>query len=428
MSDHWVEPGRLSGSVRAPPSKSYTHRELVASFFADRPTRLIGPLRSADTERTARGLVQMGARISKGSGAWTIRPPALGPVRSRRTVRIDCGESGTTLRFLAAVAATRPGRVLLEGSPALARRPIRPLLAALERHGASIRGPPRGRSLPVEIAGPIHPGRWRVDVSESSQYLSALLLVLPSLPGPSSLRTVGHAVSEPYVRSTLDVLDRRGVRWHHRGRRFRTVGSSGYGGGGVRVPGDASSAAYLWAGAAVTGGTVRVRGIPPVRPQADLALLDLLERFGARVRRLPDGAEVSGDRRGGFSADVTDCPDLLPLLAALAGSASRPCGLSGAPHASRKESDRWAAATDLARAMGCRVARRSRGIRIVPSTGVRPLGRVWSTDHRVVMSAAIASLTRGGRVPNAEAVAKSFPAFWQMLRALGAEVRGVRGR
>ena len=186
MSVVRIEPGRLAGSVQAPPSKSYTHRELVASFFGGGRSELVRPLRSSDTVATCRGLERLGARVSHRGSSWFVDPPNTEASPPPRWVGIDCGESGTSLRFLTAVAATRTYPVRLSGGPRLSRRPIHGLLDFLAAAGAEIKAHSKHRALPITVRGPVHAFRGRVDASESSQYLSALLLVLPSGPGPAA--------------------------------------------------------------------------------------------------------------------------------------------------------------------------------------------------------------------------------------------------
>ncbi|MCI4358323.1 MAG: 3-phosphoshikimate 1-carboxyvinyltransferase [Thermoplasmata archaeon] len=428
MSQLEVHPSVLRGDATAPPSKSYTHRELVASFFSDGRSDLLGPLVSDDTLATCRGLSRLGARITPSKGGWSVEPP--GPRRSPSvgSVSLDCGGSGTTLRFLLAVAATRDVPVTLLGTAQLALRPVDPLLDLLENAGASVQRASRGRSVPTTIRGPIRSVRGRIDGSKSSQYLSALLLSLPSLPGVHRVRVEGARVSAPYIEATQDVLLRRGVRWTVAGREFRIEGPVRYGPRRTRIPGDASSAAYLWAGAAVSGGSVRVRGIPPGRPQADLKMLEILRRLGAHVLPRHDGAVVQGARLRGVSVNLADAPDLLPLVAALAARSSSVSRIHGALHAAVKESDRRKGSADLVRGLGARAVLTRNLLEVRPALRSGPVVWKGSLDHRLVMSAAIACLggSGAGRVGDARAVGKSFPGFWSQLRALGARMEAVR--
>ncbi|HEV2165582.1 MAG TPA: 3-phosphoshikimate 1-carboxyvinyltransferase [Thermoplasmata archaeon] len=421
-------PASLHGCVTAPPSKSYTHRELVASYFADGRSELVRPLRSSDTSATRRGLTRLGARVWSAGDSWFVEPPSLVASGRRRRTSIDCGESGTSLRFLTAVAATRSYPVRLFGGPRLSRRPIGGLLRFLEAAGAEVRRPRKPRTLPITVLGPVHALRGALDASESSQYLSALLLAFPSIAGVTRISAVGAEVSAPYVAATRDVLARRGVEWDVSGRESRIQGPRPPRARRVTIPGDASSAAYLWAGAAATGGEVRVTGVPRRRPQADLAILGILKRMGARVELHPDGATVRGKGLKGVAWELTDQPDLLPLVGALAALARGSTRILGAAHAAFKESDRRKTTASLVRAIGGRVRLLPRRIDITPGAGVRPLLLPSIRDHRVIMSAAIAALGASGpsTLGDARAVEKSFPGFWSELRALGGSATPVR--
>lgn len=410
------------GTVRAPSSKSYTHRALIAGHLARRTYHVVRALDSDDTRTTARAIRGLGSTVRFGETSWTVRPRRT--LTRPRTARIDCGESGTTLRFIAALGALEDRRVILVGRGRLPQRPMAALLSALRSLGAQCRAASTG--LPLEVHGPIHSGRVTLDASESSQFSSALLLALPTLEGDSVLELTGPIVSAPYLEATRAVLEFHGIRIERRGRRFLIPGGQSYRASRFRVPGDASSAAYLWAAAAATGGSVRVTHVPYDWPQADLALLPLLENGGATVRRTRRGAEVSGRVGKPFTTDLTDAPDLYPLAGVLAALVPGRSELRGAAHVALKESDRKAGTALIARSLGARVRSSARGLVIEGTSSPRPFSLPRLTDHRLVMSAAVGALaTRGASVVgDARAVEKSFPDFWRVLGEITGEVTG----
>jgi 3-phosphoshikimate 1-carboxyvinyltransferase len=411
-----VRPGRARGRIRAPPSKSYTHRALVAAHLARRPTAVERPLDADDTRATARALVAFGSRVVRGGRVWSVRPSG----RSPRRRRIDCGASGTTLRLAVALAAREGRATEFTGTARLGARPMEELLRALRTLGAECTATGRSGGLPLRVCGPIEGGSLALDASESSQFTSALLFVLPTCRRGSTLRLRGRIVSAPYIEATRAVLRFHGIRVHGSGSRLRLPGGQAYSGARFRVPGDASSAAYLWSAAALTGGDVRVDGLPVAWPQADLAILSILDRLGARVDRTGDSVRVRGGARRAFSVDLTDCPDLYPLAGVLAASALGRSRLRGAAHAALKESDRRAATVRLARALGASVKLRAGGLDIVGDGRPRGFTLRGLDDHRLVMSAAVGALgaDRPSRVGEAEAVAKSYPGFWSALDRL----------
>lgn len=414
-----IRPGPVLGSVRAPPSKSYTHRALVVAHLAGRPFTVRHPLASDDTRATAVALSRLGSKVTREADAWHLAPSG----RRHRSVVLDCRESGTTLRFISAVVALGATPAVVTGSPRLAERPIDELLRVLTRLGATCR---RARSggFPIEIRGPIHGGHVSLDASQSSQFASALLLVLPTREEDSTIELRGTVVSEPYLEATVALLAFHGVTVEREGRRFRIPGRQTLRGSWFRVPGDASSAAYLWAAAALGGGAVRVRDIPPGWPQADLAVLRLLRSSGASVRTQPDGATVAGGTRRPFRVDLTDAPDLYPLAGVLAATTPGASHLRGASHVVRKESDRRSGTVRLARQFGARVRPSRTGLIIEGPASPRGISWTRSSDHRMVMSAAVGALAavHPSQVGRAEAVRKSFPGFWDALTEL------IRGR
>ncbi|MCI4365802.1 MAG: 3-phosphoshikimate 1-carboxyvinyltransferase [Thermoplasmata archaeon] len=423
MTVRLLSPSHLLGRAQAPPSKSYTHRALVVGSLTGRRFQVVNPLDSDDTRATARALRRLGSSFSRSAKSWIV-----GPTRPRGTTRridIQCGESGTTLRFASVVAALGDRATRFHGSGRLPERPMGPLLRALEVLGASVDS--TGAGAMFTLRGPIRSGRVRLDASESSQFASALLLALPTLPGDSEIRLVGTIVSEPYLQATVSVLRALGVRVRCGNRSFHVPGSQSYRGRRFAVPGDASSAAYLWVAGALAGGSVTVRGVDPRWPQADRAILALLARAGAAVRETGSTATVGPGGLRPFSADLTASPDLYPLAGVLAAAIPGTSHLSGAPHIVHKESDRRAETARLARAFGARVRRTRTGLSIEGRSRLRPVELPDLTDHRLVMSAAVGALAATGssRIGEAEAVRKSFPRFWETLVALGAECRAT---
>jgi 3-phosphoshikimate 1-carboxyvinyltransferase len=423
MTIRTLGPAVARGTIAAPPSKSYTHRALVlAAITADPDILVERPLRSDDTRATARGLRAMGVRIQgRGSDLHVQRASRL----AARPATIDCGESGTTLRFLLAVAALGTAPIRFVGSGRLPHRPVRAITEPLVGLGARVQFERGDRSLPVTVTGPIRPGRVRVGSSESSQPTSALLLIAPAIDGTTRIQERGSAVSRPYVEATLATLRRFGLDLRSERRQYEIVGPQRARIRRIRIPGDASSAAYLWAAAAATGGSVRVTGIDPVLPQADLRILSWLQEQGSRVSRTRLGITVAGRLRRGACADLTDAPDLYPLLAVLAAiTPNAESRLTGAPHLALKESDRRAESFRLARGFGAGARLTRGGLEVRGTAAPTPVRMESLADHRLVMSAAIGGLAAGGRsrIGDARAVRKSFPAFWTSLASLTREV------
>jgi 3-phosphoshikimate 1-carboxyvinyltransferase len=415
-----VSPGPVSGRVAAPPSKSYTHRGIIAAALSGHPFAVDNPLDADDTRATAEGVHRLGSTVAYARRRWTFRPGRR--ATAARPVEVDCGESGTTLRFVSVLAALHDRPTRFSGRGRLGQRPMRPLLRALRDLGAKVSAERSG--FPFTVHGPIHGGDVRLDASTSSQFASALLLALPTRTEDSRLRLDGRLVSEPYLDATLATLSHLGVDVTRRGRVFQIPGGQSIRAARFVIPGDASSAAYLWAAAAISGGAVSVRGVSAEWPQADRAVLDLFRRAGAEVREAGGSVSVRAGTPRPFSVDLTPCPDLYPLVGVLAATRPGRSRLRGAAQVVYKESNRRTATARLARAFGARVTVGSGGLVIEGTGAPRAIDLRDLADHRVVMSAAVGALAATGpsRVGSADAVRKSFPGFWTALRQLGAEV------
>lgn len=428
MHSHWlprriiVSPGPVEGRADAPPSKSYTHRALLAALLAGGVSLVENPLWSGDTLATLEAVERLGASVeSRGRVARLSSPGAAG---LSWTPCIDAAESGTTMRLVTAVASLLDRPVLVYGRGRLHRRPVRPLLEALA--GLGVRYLASGCCPPHSVQGPARSGSTRVDAWGSSQYLSALLILGAGLPGGLEV-SVERLESRPYVDVTVRVLEAFGARVERSGYSwFRVAG--GLRATRYRVPGDWSSAAPLLAAGALAG-RVGVAGLDPGDPQPDRAVVEVLREAGARVR--VSGSLVEAESTGrleAFTACIRDSPDLAPLLAALAAPA---CGVSRICCADRlrlKESDRVEAVLDLLHRsrVEARLAEEpgmGLCIEVRGRCGRLPGGVAYSShgDHRVAMAAALMGLAseKPVVVEPADVVAKSYPGFWEALRGLG---------
>ncbi len=416
----YVASKTIDGRVAAPPSKSMTVRALAAGLLAGAGTRIA---RASDCEdaRAALALIRsLGARVERRDGDLEI----VG-VDDAVPGAWDCGESGLTLRLFAAVAGLTARESTLVGRGSLARRPVDMVVGPLRQLGVACRAS-AGRS-PLTVAGPYTGTRAEVDASESSQFLTGLLMALPLRPepGPIELR-VRDLHSSPYVRMTLELLRDFGVElecdrdltW------FRVPGGQGLK-PGVRwvVEGDWSGAAGLLVAGALAG-RAGVGGLAPESAQADRAVLDALERAGARVAASPDEISVERGTPRAFDFDARTCPDLLPPLAALACGCPGVSRLEGVGRLRHKESDRAAALVSELGRMGANIridgdALVVRGGELVEAE-VDPHG-----DHRIAMACAAAAVGTGAavRIRDPGCVAKSYPGFFADLADLGAEVR-----
>jgi len=426
MSERRVQAAKapLRARVRAVPSKSVTHRVLLAAALADSPSTLIDPLDADDTRATADGLAALGIEVLRSSGEWEVRPRA-GRVPGGGAIFLH--GSGTSLRFLIALAALGENPSRFDGSPRLRERPTQELAHALVRLGGRVRLGDAPGGLPLEVGG-ARPrgGAATLPAGRSSQFASALMLIGSRLPAGLDLSLEPPVVSLPYIELSERVLVKFGARVQRLDRRRWRVEPGGYRGQQVRIEGDHSSASYFLLAAAVRGGSVRVDGLEPESPQPDARLRRILEDLGCAVRVGADWVEVEcAGRIPGFEVDLTDAPDLAPTLAVLALFAEGPSRLRGVAHLRLKESDRIEVLARNLEALGRHVRVGESTLEIGgPQAPPRGSYRILTaSDHRIAMAFAVAGLRIDGIVVDDDTcVAKSNPGFWDQLASLEGQI------
>jgi 3-phosphoshikimate 1-carboxyvinyltransferase len=409
---------RFEAEVTAPPSKSVTNRALIVAALAQGESRIGNPLVADDTELMAAALEKLGIGVRKGASAWAV--DGCGGAIPARDATLDAGHAGTTMRFLTALAATGNGTYVVDGSERMRQRPIGPLAGALSDMGAGIEFPGGEGFPPVQVrAAGLRGGKIELAGEISSQFLSAVLMVAPCCREGLDVEVAGRLVSRPYVDLTTGVMAGFGVPVEVEDhRRFRVAPGARYAGRDFTVEGDYSSASYFFAAAAVTGGTIRVRGVTADSRQGDRRLPEILERMGCRLEWEADAVRLTGGQLRGVRADLRDMPDMAQTLGVVALFAEGRTVLTGLDNLRIKETDRLGAlAAELAR-LGGRVREGRTDLEIEP----RPLcGAEIETygDHRMAMSFAIAGLRLPGVViRDPGCVAKSYPAFWDDLDRL----------
>jgi 3-phosphoshikimate 1-carboxyvinyltransferase len=416
-----IHPGRVEGTVLAPPSKSYTHRAFLLGLLAQGTTRVRDPLVSEDPRATLDGIEALGARVKREGLVVVIQSDGKVHPPPRA---VDCLNSGTTLRLMSAIAGLCDGEVTLTGDASLRKRPMRPLLDALAALGATAQGA-QGKA-PVTIRGPMRGGRAVLPGDVSSQFVSALLLAGARTPDGIVVDVSGDLKSRPYVDITVEMMADFGAKAEATPRGFSVPGGQRYHPADYRVPGDYSTAAFPLVAGALSG-EVTVDNLPQRTAQGDKAILDLLERFGADVSRHGRAATVRAAPLRGTSVDLSDTPDAFPALCALAAHAQGETVLSGAAHLRFKESDRIAAMVGNLRKMGVDAHERPDGAVIRGGIVHGAQGLVTHGDHRVEMALAICALRATGPVEldDHEAHAVSYPAFLTDMRRLGADIEVV---
>jgi len=414
-----VERSVVSGSVYAPPSKSYTHRAILITALG--PGGVVRrPLVSADTRATISASESFGARVYLDDEVKI--EGVFGSPRTPDDV-INVLNSGTTLRFCSAVAALTDGAVLT-GDASIRTRPNAPLLDCLNELGATAFSIRNNGKAPLVVRGKLNGGKSRLNGGVSSQFLSALLIALPLAEVDSRIVIEGDLKSRPYAEITLDMLADAGAEIDARPQEFLISGRQSYNLRSYTIPGDFSSASYPLAAAAVTGSEVTVRGILPSR-QGDSAIIDILKRMGAQVSwdRAKGDLRIRGGDLTGTDVDASLTPDLVPTIAVLGAVARGRTVVRNAEHVRHKETDRLhAMAVELSK-MGAEIKERPDGLEIEGGK-LHGADIHGYDDHRIVMALAVAGLVAGKtKIDTAESVDVSYPGFFQEMIRLGADVQ-----
>ncbi|MFJ3989245.1 3-phosphoshikimate 1-carboxyvinyltransferase [Streptomyces sp. NPDC090032] len=399
--------------VEIPGSKSVTARALFLAAAAQGTTTLLRPLSSDDTEGFAEGLLRLGYGVERGPDAWHIEGRPAGPATTDADVY--CRDGATTARFLPTLAAAAAhGTYRFDASPQMRRRPLAPLTRALRDLGVDLRHEEAEGHHPLTVtAGGVQGGDVTLDAGQSSQYLTALLLLGP-LTRTGLRITVTDLVSAPYIEITLAMMRSFGAEVVRDGSVF-TVAPGGYRATTYAIEPDASTASYFFAAAALTGGEVTVEGLGKDALQGDLAFVDVLRRMGAGVTTTGDRTTVIAPGPAGLSGvtvNMRDISDTMPTLAAVAPYASGPVRIEDVHNTRVKECDRLEACAQNLRALGVTVATGPDWIEIQPGTPA-PAEITTYGDHRIAMSFAVTGLRIPGGVTfdDPGCVRKTFPGF-----------------
>ncbi len=411
--------------ITVPGSKSITQRAMVAAALAHGKSIVKGPLRSEDTQILRNALESMGITITDSDrdmivtgGCTRLHAPEG---------EIFMGNNGTGIRFMVAVASLPKGITVLTGTERMAERPIQPMIDALAGWGVEAETVHGTGCPPVRInAKGIRGSETTLKASKSSQFLSAMLLVAPYANDPAAIRLDGPLVSRPYVDITLSVMETFGIHVTEQNNTF-FIPKGSYKPMEYDVEGDASSASYFWAAAAITGGSVTVKNIPEHPLQGDAAFADILESMGCTVEKGAQGIRVQGPEAGHLRAidiDMGKWPDVVPTLAVVASFAKGTTKISNVEHLRIKETDRLRAmATELAR-IGVDIHEEQDGLVICGGKDYKGADIQTYDDHRIAMCFAVASLKVPGiKVLDPGCVSKSFPDFWQVWDDLSKRLR-----
>lgn len=414
----------INAAIEVPGSKSITQRALIAAALADGDSHLSGPLASEDTHYTSTALKTMGIDIHAEEKRWVVKGQSGRILEPRQDIYL--GNNGTATRFLASVAALGKGVFRITGDKRMEERPIKPLITALEGWNVDIKSIRHTGCPPLEIkAHGIKGGKTLLPEGKSSQYLSSLLLVAPYASRRAELEVAGEVFSKPYVHMTIAVMDAFGISISaDETLNHFDIPQGVYQAREYHIEGDASSASYFWAAAAITGGKVTVTNVPALSLQGDTALVKILEQMGCSIESTDRGITVSGpEELTGVEVDMGNCPDVVPTLAVVASQARGRTVIKNIAHLRIKECDRLHVMVKELSKLGARVRELPDAMVIeglVPDAPPMHGAEIETyNDHRIAMSFAVAGLVVPGiKILGGDCVAKSFPDFWERFQGL----------
>ena len=411
----------LDATIDVPGSKSYTNRALLIAALARGVSTITGALFSDDTRYMCNALQQLGVEIDADEKRAAFDVHGNGGDIPVSNAELYIGNSGTTSRSLTAYVSLGHGKFVIDGDePMRHGRPISDLLDALTQIGVSAHSQFHNGHLPVIIEGNgLEGGKTRLDVSKSSQFLTALLLIAPYAKSDVEIEVVGNR-EMPYIDITLSVMEAFGVQVVSEGYRyFRIEGGQRYQPRVYNIEPDASNASYFFAAAAITGGRVTVQHLHLDSTQGDVQFLRILEQMGCQVTVSDNGITVTGPRQlKGIDVDMRTISDTALTLAAIAPFADSKVTIRNIEHTRWQETDRIHAMVTELRKLGVPVVEHQDGLEISP-VPVTPAAIDTYEDHRIAMAFSLVGLKADGiRINDPECVSKTFPHYFQVLQQL----------
>lgn len=426
MSKLIVSKSQLNGNLICPPSKSYTHRAIFISSLANGSSQISNPLMSRDTIATINACRAFGVKIKRDHMGLIVSGNASLKVPDDV---IDVENSGTTMRFVTAISALlKNGYVIITGDDSIRKRPMGPLLLALKQLGVNCFSATGNDKAPIIVQGTGISGKYiSIDGSISSQFISGILIAGVCADSGISLNVVGKQVSRSYIESTLNVMAKFGIKVEYsKNYRNYNIVNNKYTPTTFTIPGDFSTAALLLSAGTLAGGEVTVTNLNFSLPQGDSKIIEILQKIGAVISINKNKGTVksvgTGDLDGG-EFDLSDTPDLLPVVAILSLKSRNPVRIYGVSHTRYKETDRLRIIASEFRKFGVKTKMSPDEITIVSPKKLKNAYIDSHNDHRLFMSFVIASMmTEKSIVDGVESVDVSYPMFVQDMKKIGAKI------
>jgi len=428
-----VNKSRVSGVIRCPSSKSYTHRAISIASLTEGRSCIKNALLSRDTLATLAATQALGSIIQREEA--TVYVEGKHRLKVPQNI-IDAENSGTTIRFMTAMSAlVKTGFTILTGDESLRRRPMEPLLHALNELGVQCYSTKMDGTPPIIVkGGGIRGGTAVLQGTISSQFVSALLISGIYAESDITLKIKGKQVSKPYIQSTLATMKSFGVTIDHQPDLSEYyLGQDSYNAATFEVPSDFSTAALVLSAGILVGDELVIRGLDFSLPQADSKIIEIIEKMGGKLKVDTGKGEVKvygSESLVGGDFDLSDTPDLLPVVAVLALRSNSPVSIYGISHTRLKETDRIANITSQFIKLGVRIKEQNKDeICIIPPKVLKDASLEAFSDHRLFMAFTIASmLTQKSIVAGAESVDVSYPNFLQDMKRIGARISSMPER
>lgn len=416
-----VLPSALNGEIAAIDSKSDVHRLLICAALSRRPTEMKISNRSKDIQATLDCLGEMGCVTEQQKDGWHVINPVWGNIA--KSPALNCGESGSTLRFLLPIAACVFESFSVNGGGRLPERPLGPIINAMKSNGCRF----DKEQLPMSVSGKLHSGRFTLPGNVSSQFISGLLFALPLLKENSEIVISSKLESSGYIRMTINALRKFGIQAAEGDNGYRVPGGQEYvSPGTVTAEGDWSNAAF-WLAAGAVNGDIACRGLNLDALQDDRRILDILKQMGADIHFINSTAAAKRSPLTNLTLDASGIPDLVPILAVVMAVAKGTSVIKNIGRLRLKESDRIHATAENLNAVGACVTELEDSL-IIEGKPKLSGGTVNGfNDHRIVMAMAVAGAAceEGIVIQGAQAVDKSYPGFFSDFTKLGGKAHVV---
>ncbi len=414
-----ISPGKLSGDIEIPTSKSVCHRAVICAGLSTGISNIHNVVFSQDIEATCGAMRSLGVEVQEKTNFLQVKGTDKLEVKNPN---INCFESGSTLRFLIPIGAVMGKQVTFQGKGKLVERPLEPYYEIFDIQKVSYEN--TDGKLPLTINGKLKPGEYKIKGDISSQFISGLLFALPLLNGDSKIIITTELESKPYVDLTIEMLEKFSVHVENNDyKEFIIKGNQTYSSSDYKVEGDFSQAAF-WLTAGLLGKNMVCHGLDMNSLQGDKAILKIIENMGGQISIEEDKVTAMHSKTRGTIIDASQCPDLVPVLTVLAALSEGTTEIINAARLRIKESDRLSAISWELNRIGADIEEKEDGLVIRGKENLTGgVVNSWN-DHRIAMALAVASIKCKEPViiKDAFCVKKSYPNFWQDFKALGGNI------